>query len=147
MTCIRNKLVDRLIRRSIDLYIYIYRPRRWFIHGLISTFREWLTIWYIVRCDDSGHAERVRTESHSLERCRWKGFSQHRVSGDVEDKNLKLEWQFYFYWLRNSVPIHPACPESPCLTVFLLITGLISQSNNTMIMELIVLGIISMIKE
>ena len=48
-----------------------------------------------------------------------KSFFQLRVSGEGQDKKLKLEWHFYLYpsWFGNSVPIHPARPESPRLMV------------------------------
>ena len=44
---------------------------------------------------------------------------QLRLTGDGQDKRHKLEWLFYLHYsrLRNSVPIQPACPESPRSTV------------------------------
>ena len=56
------------------------------------------------------------------------------VPGDGQDKKLKLEWHFYLFSSRlgNSVLIHPACPESPRLTVpWILDHGLTSSISNT----------------
>ena len=48
-----------------------------------------------------------------------KVFFRAGIPGDGQDQCLKLEGHFclFWSWLGNSVPIHPACPESPRLTV------------------------------
>ena len=76
-----------------------------------------------VRQCDSGYVKRMETVPQPRP-IQIESFVQHKVSGDGQTKKLKLDWNFYLQpsCLENSLPIHPACPESPRLTVCLKLT-------------------------
>ena len=101
--------------RHLHLYKrYIYIDIKKMEQDLYKEYRLLLYKRYTVRRADSGHAGQIRTVSQ-LEEIQTKCFSQHAVSGDGQDKSLKLEQHFHFHWSRlgNSVPIHPHVSSRP----------------------------------
>ena len=83
----------------------------------IIVFTYWSTDDKIYR--ETGWLRTCGVNRDRVPQPRWmqmKCFFQLGVSGGGQGK--KLEWYFYLHpsWPGNSVPVHPACSESPRLT-------------------------------